>query len=559
MSFLVEKLTAPAVVLDDLGITLTGAIGTQHDLTDTPPNDLARSADLRAAMATELRVVDPRDAADTILLNQAESEEAVDNHNDTHFGIKGGRFDTLDDPNSTLTDGSFLRYDATGDVYEEILAGEIGTAIGRKEVARLATDGQDMTAGPFSGTYAAGGGAGGTGAFTTIDLTNAIDGVVPSLGDRIIVKDQGGGTSVQNGIYVVATAGAVGQLDRAPDHDEDAEVNANDYLFVSEGTSLADTSWFILTDNPITLNVTAITWSQATGSGSVTGGDGISVLGNVVTLDVDNLTTAVAALGDEIAFSDITDTNLTRKSTIQSVLNTLDVPYGITATGIIVRTGEDTYASRSIAVSGAGNEDGLAVTNGNGVAGDPTVGLDIVGLPALSDALAPGTDEIPIYNASVTANENITPNQILAAAVSTINSQPVPTFVDTTRSNKVLSMSDVSFTWGENVLGHNDWIRTAGNAHNALSGYIMPLQGTVVYVGAHCEDCNGNTKDLHLYIDGVDQGSIATLTGVGEDSDFNATLDLNFTQGQKLRLRSVGSGSGDIEDTVATVHVRWRA
>jgi len=43
--FRVEKQTAGAVVLDDLGITLTGAQFSIIDLTDLAPQDIARSAD----------------------------------------------------------------------------------------------------------------------------------------------------------------------------------------------------------------------------------------------------------------------------------------------------------------------------------------------------------------------------------------------------------------------------------------------------------------------------------------------------------------------------------
>ena len=70
MSLQVYKLTASAVAIDDLGITITGAIGATYDLVDLHPNNVTLSAtggDLEAAVngtapfsVAELVVVDPR-------------------------------------------------------------------------------------------------------------------------------------------------------------------------------------------------------------------------------------------------------------------------------------------------------------------------------------------------------------------------------------------------------------------------------------------------------------------------------------------------------------------
>lgn len=146
--FKVEKLTVGAVIITDLGLTISGAIGSQHDLTHVTPQDLARSADLRAAMATQLRVLDPRDDTDTILLSQTESEEAVDRHNDTHFGVSGGRFGPLDEPATTPTDEHIVRYDTGTGAFETVSATfileENNTIIGGI-VGAMGQDGTDTT------------------------------------------------------------------------------------------------------------------------------------------------------------------------------------------------------------------------------------------------------------------------------------------------------------------------------------------------------------------------------------------------------------------------------
>jgi len=90
-------------------------------------------------------------------------------------------------------------------------------------------------------------------------------------------------------------------------------------------------------------------------------------------------------LADEIA---VNDGGSTLRYTFTDMVQDLDIPNAISANGLVTRTAADTYASRSITVDGAGALDGLAVTNGNGVAGDPTIGLDINGNVAVSTGVA---------------------------------------------------------------------------------------------------------------------------------------------------------------------------
>ena len=60
------------------------------------------------------------------------------------------------------------------------------------------------------------------------------------------------------------------------------------------------------------------------------------------------------------------------QSTLQVTLNGASESLEAASNGVIVKTGASTVTNRSIAVSGTG----LAITNGNGVSGNPTVALD---------------------------------------------------------------------------------------------------------------------------------------------------------------------------------------
>jgi hypothetical protein len=91
-----------------------------------------------------------------------------------------------------------------------------------------------------------------------------IDGVTLATGDRILIKNQAAGA--ENGIYIVPASGAPA---RSSDADSGAElVNAS--VYVSEGTTLADTQWTCSTNAPITVGTTSIAFAQlSSGSGSV--------------------------------------------------------------------------------------------------------------------------------------------------------------------------------------------------------------------------------------------------------------------------------------------------
>jgi len=141
--------------------------------------------------------------------------------------------------------------------------------------------------------------------------------------------------------------------------------------------------------------------------------------------------------------------------------------------------------------------------------------------------------------------------------ISTINGQPVLTLEDTTRGNKILSVAEIPIVYAENKLGNNDWVEI-GNANNADTAYIATFDGTIVSATAQCENVRNNDKNIHLYINNVDQGPIGSLIGPTLDTFINTTIDINFNQSDSIRLRSKNGISGRIEDTVIKLVLKWR-
>lgn len=119
-----------------------------------------------------------------------------------------------------------------------------------------------------------------TGNVTLATPGATIDGKTLANGDRVLLKDQTTGT--ENGIYIFN--GAASALTRAADADTSSEVTAGMALSIAEGTVNGDKTYVLVTDNPITLGTTSLTFSLMNGGSGVTytAGNGIDTTGNAI-------------------------------------------------------------------------------------------------------------------------------------------------------------------------------------------------------------------------------------------------------------------------------------
>jgi hypothetical protein len=106
----------------------------------------------------------------------------------------------------------------------------------------------------------------------------SVDGVAVAVADRVLVKNEAAGAN--NGIYTVTATGSAGApyvLTRATDFDQDAEVTAGAATFATEGSTQADTGWVLITNDPIVVDTTALSFTQFTGTGALTFGMPVAV------------------------------------------------------------------------------------------------------------------------------------------------------------------------------------------------------------------------------------------------------------------------------------------
>jgi hypothetical protein len=250
------------------------------------------------------------------------------------------------------------------------------TGLNVKDSVRVATTGV-LTVAYANGT--SGVGATLTNAGTQSALT--IDSIVLVVGDRVLVKDQT--TKLQNGIYTVTNIGSASTnwiLTRAVDADNSpaGEIAGGDFVFVEEGTDNADNGFVITTNGAITIGTTAIDWVQFSGAGQITAGNGLTKSGNTLNVGGANGITvtadAVELTGQALAL------------------------HNLASNGIITRTAAGAVSARTI----TGTTGKITVTNGDGVAGNPTITIasDYVGQTTITTL---GTVTSGTWNATTIA------------------------------------------------------------------------------------------------------------------------------------------------------------
>jgi len=107
--------------------------------------------------------------------------------------------------------------------------------------------------------------ASGAGATKTLTASSTgalvIDGMTLAVNDRVLVKNEGGGIHVDNGIYYVFATGSVitpWELKRTIDAFDGANFSGGVFTVVEEGVLNAETAWILRTNGVIVVDTTAL-------------------------------------------------------------------------------------------------------------------------------------------------------------------------------------------------------------------------------------------------------------------------------------------------------------
>lgn len=202
---------------------------------------------------------------------------------------------------------------------------------------------------------------------------NTIDsGSTLTIGQRILVKDHT--TAAYNGVYAVTTVGtgANGVWTRTTDFDNGptGEITAGDYIFVASGT-INGSNGFVQTSPPpvrmgksgagyTTFTGDSISFTQFSGAGQITAGNGLTKSGNTLDVNPDSRasgTKTIAIVSDEVRI----DTAWTGQTSLTTLGTITTGTWNATAIGLAYGgTGQSNtnITSRHVFMGPAG-------TNGN--------------------------------------------------------------------------------------------------------------------------------------------------------------------------------------------------
>ena len=132
----------------------------------------------------------------------------------------------------------------------------------------------------------------GVGATITLSIALAqLDSSYTVVADeRILVKNQA--NTAHNGIYTANAARTI--LTRTSDFDTTAEIGGGDFVFITAGTTLANTGW-VQTTKSVTIGTTPVTFSQFSGAGTYLAGTGLTLTGS--TFSVTNTAVTIGSYG----------------------------------------------------------------------------------------------------------------------------------------------------------------------------------------------------------------------------------------------------------------------
>jgi hypothetical protein len=131
---------------------------------------------------------------------------------------------------------------------------------------------------------------------------------------RVLVRAQT--NHVQNGIYVATKlSGGNWSYTRALDFDSPAEVDSGDFVFVTNGDTLASTGW-VQTNVVGTIGSDPVEFTQFSGAGTYLAGDGLSLNGTTFNVGGTSNRITVSADSVDIASTYVGQTSITTLGTI---------------------------------------------------------------------------------------------------------------------------------------------------------------------------------------------------------------------------------------------------
>ena len=355
------------------------------------------------------------------------------------------------------------------------------------------------------GAYTYNNGSSGVGATITGASVGVltIDGETVTLNARVLVKNEpsAGGFNAYNGIYLCTTEGDAGTayvLTRSTDFNQPAEMYSA-FTFVEYGSVNVDTGWVCTNNSSATIVVgtTPIVFTQFSGAGAYTAGNGLSTNGSQFNVNVDPDTTTINGSNQVAvkASANLTTPNIgAATGSSLSLTGNIDV-LNVNATGYVSATGN--------VIGGNISTSGLISVAGNVNSGNVNTGsISLIG-NVISDLAVTG---------NVTGATVVSAGNMSGANITTVGIANIATLEVTGNSNIIGNVSGNYFLGNGSLLTGID----ATSIQNGNSNVRVSANSNVT-VGVAGVGNIAIFADTGLYITGIASAS-GNITGGNIDT-----------------------------------------
>jgi len=419
---------------------------------------------------------------------------------------------------------------ADGDAVNKLYVDNFVTGLNVHDAVKAATPTTLATITSGTITYYNGPGSNGTGAtLSTTGTFNLIDTVnVQTAGTRILVLNEA--NAVTNGVYVWSNATAI---TRASDYNSLPEVEAGDFMFVTNGATYGNTGWIqTSTVSNIGFAGNNITFTQFSGSGTYSAGTGLTLTGTTFSVNASQTQiTSVGTLGSLAVTGNITGGNILGGANVNATTHT-GTTVSVTAniTGGNILTGG--------LISATGN-----ITGGNLV---------------LSGGIVDNTGNLDLQTSASNANINLTPNgsgNVYSNANVFVNGL-ISASGNITGGNLITGAGSGGNLTGANVISANTVTATANiTGGNILTGGLISATGNITsgnLLTSGVLSATGNVNGGNLNVTGniVDTGALWINTAANGNITLNAngtgviTVMNPITNGQANGVGNIGNSTG---------------
>jgi hypothetical protein len=369
--------------------------------------------------------------------------------------------------------------------------------------------------------------------------TDTIDGVILSTNDRILIKDQG--NARENGIYIVNASGSPVRSGDMPADD----TASGDFTFVTEGTVNGDHGFVCTSDSGSdVVGKNDLVFTQFSGAGQITAGDGLSKTGNQLDVDVKSnggLVFESNKLALDLGASSITGTlaigdggtGATSASAARTALGITDnqiIDWSSSGAGTIHSTNyTNNMGSGFVLKDGDGTE--VTITENKVIKF-----IDGDGININWTDITPGSDSDP-YDLSFSLLENQTTITSIYNNSLKIGKATNQEYISFSTSDEVNTFVNDTEILSVNISGINITGTITGDTSLTLDSTTITTAEIGVLNGVTAGTAAGS-KALVLDAN-KDIGTIRNLTINGTFSDGNYTFDTN---GNVSGLGTIGCG-----------------